>query len=252
VIDPLLHFKRSNLANQAMALLAQVSGKDASLQLAIAKLKMDSGDFDPAADALREADSLIKPDSPLYAEKEELWGILSDSLGEPESEKQHFEQAAKADSSRPVPLRKLGEMAAKDQSWNEAADWTQQFLATRPPSPGHYWAVLGDYRLAAEQRDEGIRALEMALEVDPYDYWGHYRMARVFEQKKDTENAIKEYEYLMRYAFDRDPDIYLKLGNIYKDAGRKRDALRVLAKGIRILPTNPSIYRLYREVRGES
>ena len=250
MIEPFLHFKRSNLANQSMALLAQVSRKDeASLQLAIAKLNMDSGNLDRAADALREADSLMKPGSPLLAEKEELWGILNDSLGESESAKQHYESAAKTDPMRPLPLRKLAEMAAKDQSWTEAADWMQQFVATRPTSLGHFWAMLGDYRLAAEQLDDGIRALETALTVDPYVYWGHYRMARVFEQKKDMESAAKEYEYLVKYAFDRDADVYLKLGNIYKDAGRRRDALRVLAKGTRILSTNAGIYRLYREVQ---
>jgi tetratricopeptide (TPR) repeat protein len=148
-----------------------------------------------------------------------------------------------------LPLRKLAEMAAKDQSWKEAADWMEKYVATRPPSLGHFWAMLGDYRLAAEQPEEGLEALRMALEVDPFVYWAHYRMARVFEQKKDMENAAKEYEYIVRYAFDRDADVYLKLGNIYKDAGRKRDALRVLAKGARILPTNPAIYRLYRELR---
>src|SRR5881396_2858061 len=35
----------------------------------------------------------------------------------------------------------------------------------------------------------------------------------------------------------------------YQDAGRRRDALRVLAKGTRILSTNAGIYRLYREVQ---
>ena len=54
----------------------------------------------------------------------------------------------------------------------------------------------------------------------------------------------------MRYAFDRDPDIYVKLATLYKDAGRNGDALRVLTKGHRILATNPAIYRLYREVSG--
>ena len=250
MIEPFLHFKRSNLANQSMALLAQVSRKDeASLQLAIAKLNMDSGNLDRAADALREADSLMKPGSLLLAEKEELWGILNDSLGESESAKQHYELAAMTDPMRPLPLRKLAEMAAKDQSWTEAANWMQQFVATRPTSLGHFWAMLGDYRLAAEQLDDGIRALETALTVDPYVYWGHYRMARVFEQKKDMESAAKEYEYLVKYAFDRDADVYLKLGNIYKDAGRRREALRVLAKGTRILSTNAGIYRLYREVQ---
>src|SRR5437870_6245701 len=250
MIEPFLHFKRSNLANQSMALLAQVSRKDeASLQLAIAKLNMDSGNLDRAADALREADSLMKPGNLLLAEKEELWGILNDGLGESESAKQHYELAAMTDPMRPLPLRKLAEMGAKDQSWTEAANWMQQFVATRPTSLGHFWAMLGDYRLAAEQLDDGIRALETALTVDPYVYWGHYRMARVFEQKKDMESAAKEYEYLVKYAFDRDADVYLKLGNIYKDAGRRREALRVLAKGTRILSTNAGIYRLYREVQ---
>src|SRR5206468_9947352 len=98
------------------------------------------------------------------------------------SAKQHYEMAAKTDPTRPLPLRKLAEMSAKDQSWSEAANWMQQFVATKPTSLGHFWAMLGDYRLAAEQLDEGIRALETALTVDPYVYWGHYRMARVFEQ----------------------------------------------------------------------
>ena len=73
-------------------------------------------------------------------------------------------------------------------------------------------------------------------------------MARVFEKNKDIENAIKQYEFLVRYAFDRDPDIYINLATLYKDAGRFGDALRVLTKGRRILATNPAIYRLYREV----
>ena len=38
----------------------------------------------------------------------------------------------KADPARPIPLRKLAEMAAKDQSWMEAATWQQRFLETKP------------------------------------------------------------------------------------------------------------------------
>ena len=53
---------------------------------------------------------------------------------------------------------------------------------------------------------------------------------------------------MIRYAFDRDPDIYVNLAKLYKDAGRRTDALRVLIKGHRILATNAAIYRLYREV----
>ena len=102
----------------------------------------------------------------------------------------------------------------------------------------------------ADQVDHGSEARETALRIDPYTYWGHFRMARVFEKNKDTEGAIKQYEFLIRYAFDRDPDLYLNLAMLYRDAGKIPDALRVLKKGRRIHSTNPAIYRLYREILG--
>jgi spermidine synthase len=249
MIEPFLVFHRSNLANQAMAMLAQAPKKvEGTLQLAIAKLNMDSANFGRAEEALKQAESQIRPESPIMGEKEELMGLLYESLGQTEEAKQHFQRAAASDATRPVPLRKLAEMAAKDQSWTEAAKWQQQFLATQPQQLGHYWAVLGDYRLAAEQAEQGSQALETALHIDPYVYWAHFRLARVFEKNKDKESAIKQYEFLMRYAFDRDPDVYVNLANLYKETGRKRDALRVLIKGRRILATNPAIYRLYRQI----
>jgi tetratricopeptide (TPR) repeat protein len=249
MIEPFLAFKRSNLANQAMALLAQVPKKEeASLQLAIAKLNIDSANFGRAEEALKQADSQIKPGSPALGEKEELKGLLYESLGQNDQAKQHFELAVQADPMRPLPLRKLAELAAKDLSWTEAAKWMQQFLKTEPQQLGHHWAVLGDYWLAAEQVEPGSQALETALRIDPYVYWGHFRMARAFEKNKDSEGAIRQYEFLLRYAYDRDPDVYINLATLYKDAGRNRDALRVLTKGRRILATNPAIYRLYRQV----
>jgi spermidine synthase len=250
MIEPFLFFRRSNLANQAMALLAQVPRKEeGSLQIAIAKLNLDSGNLGRAEEALKQAGEQIKPGSPLMAEKEELNGLLHESLGNTDEAKMHFERAAQFDSTRPVPLRKLAELLAKEQSWNDAAKWMERFLDTHPQQLGYFWAVLGDYRLAAEQLDAGSQALETALNIDPYLYWGHFRMARVFEKNKATADAIRQYEFLVRYAYDRDPDIYVNLATLYKDAGRKRDALRVLKKGARILSTNTKIYRLYREMR---
>jgi tetratricopeptide (TPR) repeat protein len=219
------------------------------LQIAIAKLNLDSGNLSRAEEALKQADGQIKPGSPLMAEKEELNGLLQESLGNTDEAKMHFERAAQFDSTRPVPLRKLAELLAKEQSWNDAAKWMERFLDTHPQQLGYFWAVLGDYRLAAEQLDAGSQALETALNIDPYLYWGHFRMARVFEKNKANADAIRQYEFLVRYAYDRDPDIYVNLATLYKDAGRKRDALRVLKKGARILSTNTKIYRLYREMR---
>src|SRR5215510_695231 len=131
MVEPFLISRRSNLANQAMALLAQVAKKEeARLQLAIAKLNIDSGNFGRAEEALKTADGQVKPDSSLMAEKEELMGLLSESLGNIEAAKQHFAKSAEAEPDRPIPLRKSAELAAKDQAWGDAAKWMERFIQT--------------------------------------------------------------------------------------------------------------------------
>src|SRR5262245_47603610 len=120
MIEPLLAFKRSHLANQAMALLAQVpENEEASVQLAITKLRMDSADWEGAEEALKQADSQIKSGSPIMGEKEEMMGLLYESLGNLDEAKKHFERSVKVEPMRPLPLRRLAELAAKDQSWTD-------------------------------------------------------------------------------------------------------------------------------------
>src|SRR5262249_31206888 len=126
MIEPFLVYKRTNLANQAMAFLAQAPKKEpASLQLAIAKLNMDSGNLGRAEEALKQAEGESKPESALTGEREELFGLLYEALGNVEKAKQHYMNSAKSDPARPLPLRRLAQLSAKDQSWNEAADWME-------------------------------------------------------------------------------------------------------------------------------
>ena len=158
MVEPLLVFKRTNLANQAMALLAQAPRKRKDrFSLAIAKLNMDSGNFVRAEEALKQAEAQSKPESPLTAEREELFGLLYEAWGSVDKAKQHFISSAMSDPSRPLPLRKLAELSAKDQSWKEAGDWMERYVATQPQQLAHFWAMLGDYRLAADQVEQGGR-----------------------------------------------------------------------------------------------
>jgi tetratricopeptide (TPR) repeat protein len=76
-------------------------------------------------------------------------------------------------------------------------------------------------------------------------------LARLFEKENQTDDAIEQYEYMMHYAFDRDPDLYVKLANLYKAKGGKTREIRALLKrGHRLYPTDVPIYRLYREAVG--
>ena len=218
--------------------------------MSIARLNLDSGNLKRAEDSLHQADNQIPAESPLAGEKEMLWGALSDATGNTAEATRHYELSAHAQPPWPVSLRRLADIHAADQKWGDAAAWMEQYAATNPIGAARYWAAIGSFYIAAKQPDPGVKALQTALELDPYIYSAHYQMARLFEQGNDRENAIKQYEFLVKYAFDRDPDVYMKLATLYKNAGRLRDAERVLAKGARILPTNPGIYRLYREVQG--
>jgi tetratricopeptide (TPR) repeat protein len=244
-----LFFKRSTLASQAMVRLAQAPHQDETLQLAVARLNIASGNFADADDALKQADRLADPNGTFASEKEELWARVHDALGHTEEARKHLERAAVADPKRPWPLLRLSEISARNESWNDAARWMRMFIATRPQNLGQLFAILGEYYLTAHNVVAGTLALETAFRIDPYVYWGHYLMARIYEKNQDTAAAIKEYEFIMHYAYDRDPDNYLKLAALHKNSGQRDQAVRVLAQGHRIFAKNLPIYRLYRQMQ---
>jgi spermidine synthase len=249
MIAPFLTMKRPNLANQAMATLGQVERRNpSSLHLAIAQLDLDSGNLASAEDALTKASSTQTVEDPLYADTEELWGIYYRKSGAPLEGVRHFMNAVSADPNRPVSLKQLAEICAQNQTWDEAAQWMERYIAQKPRDSAESWAMLGDYRLAGNHPEIALEALETSLRLDPYTYTARWRMARLFEDRKQSETAIEQYEFLVKYAFDRDPEVYLRLAKLYQAEGRRKDAQRVMAKGRRIFATNAEIYRLYEDV----
>jgi spermidine synthase len=248
VVEPFLATNRPNYANQAMAVLAQTPRKnDASLYNVLGRIDLDAGSFKNAEDSLQKASAAVG-DSPLAGETEELWGLLYEKQGAPNQAIEHYKRAVAAEPSRPLSLRKLAELNAINKQWDEAASWMEKYITTRPLDLGHNWAILGDYYLAGKQIDQALRALQTAIATDPYSYWARYRLGTLFETKNEKAEAIKQYEFVIRYAYDRDPDIYVKLAGLYKAEGRMNDARSLMAKGFRMFSTNPEIYRLYREV----
>ena len=248
MIEPLLAIKRSNLANLAMAALGQAERQDpATLHLAIARINLDDGNLASAEEALTKASEGQKPESPSYAETEELWGNLYQQSGNQDEAVRHLTNAVTADPSKSRALKKLADIHAQNLTWALAATWIEKYIATKPRDEAHSWALLGDYRIASNEPEKALEALQTSLKQDPYTYWAHWRMARLFAERKQIDDAIHQYEFLVRYAFDRDVDVYLNLNKLYIEAGRKADMRRLLKKGRRIFPTNAEIYRLYRD-----
>jgi tetratricopeptide (TPR) repeat protein len=72
----------------------------------------------------------------------------------------------------------------------------------------------------------------------------------VLEEQKDLKSAALHYETAIRYGLDRDAEIYSRLAKLYQTMGRPADAVQLVRTGLRIFPTNPELYRLYREIGG--
>jgi spermidine synthase len=249
MVEPFLNMERSNLANQAMGVLGQSERRDdASLHLAIAQIAFRRGDLDEADAELQKAAKAARPGNPAIAVIEELRGQLSQRLGDDDGAIAHFSAALAAAPGRPFPTRRLAEIYGAREDWVNGAHWMEQYVATEPLALGHQYAMLGDYYLAGKDVSNAVKALRTGIDKDPYTFWVHFRLARIFEEQQQTADALRHYEIAARYGFDRSPEIYTRLGGIYKSEGRIGDARKLLRQGRRIYPTNSEIYRLYREL----
>jgi tetratricopeptide (TPR) repeat protein len=251
MVEPFLDMNRSNLASQAMGVLGQAErADDASLHLAIAQISFSRNDLQAAESELRKARESAKPGSRVIAGIEEMQGLVSQRLGNDDEAIGHFTAALSVEPRRQLPIRRLAEIYGARQDWVNGARWMEEYVASEPLALGHQYGTLGDYYLAGKDVPKALKALQTGIEKDPYTFWVHFRFARMFEEQKQTANAIRHYEIAARYGFDRSPEIYTRLGNVYKAEGRLREALDLLKQGRRIYPTNSEIYRLYRELDG--
>jgi predicted membrane-bound spermidine synthase/tetratricopeptide (TPR) repeat protein len=252
MIAPLLHMDRANLANQAMGMLSQLDHREpGAVEIAMARIRLAANDANSADAQLKKASASMPSNSPLLADREELWGQVDESLGDSEAAIQHYLAANAADPHRPTPPRRLAELNGQKREWKEAAKWMETYVKVEPAATGHELALLGDYFMADMDLDRALPAFEAALKKDEYTFFARLNLAKIFEVQKRADDAIEQYEWMMHYAFDRDPDIYVKLVNLYKTKGGKEREIRaVLKKGHRLYPTDVAIYRLYREAFG--
>ena len=252
MIAPLLHINRAHLASQAMGMISTLEKREpGALEIAMARISLSAGEALRAGAQLQKAREAMPANSALLADREELWGQVEGSLGNNTVATEHYLAAAAADPHRPGPPRRLAELYSTKKDWKEASRWMEQYVKVEPAATGHELSLLGDYYMAGFELDKALATFKVALQLDPYTFLARLNLARLFEKGNQTDDAIEQYEYMMRYAFDRDPDVYVKLVNLYKIKGDKAKEIRtVLSRGHRLYPTDMPIYRLYREAFG--
>src|SRR6185295_12742405 len=161
MIEPLLHIGRQNLANQAVGLLSQMESPEPGLlDISMARISLDQGNAETAENQLKRTLDTVKPGNPLFADREELWGMVNQKLGKSEEAIRHYEAAAAADPLRPKPPRRLAELNALKQAWKEAAQWMETYTKVEPAATGHELALMGDYFMADRNLDKAQDSLK--------------------------------------------------------------------------------------------
>ena len=247
VMKPLIEMGEAVFAGQAvreLALLERDAGE--SLYIAMARLNIDSSQFEQAEQSLSLAAEFSSDADPYATEREELWALLREQTGDRAAAIDHHMRVLSSDPSRSESLRKLAELSALTVQWDQAVMWMEEYIQTSPVPIAFYWALLGEYLVAGERHGEALEALLTALDLEPYSYLARMRLAKVMEERGDTAQAIEHLEILTVYALDRDVAIYTRLANLYIADERWDDAERVLLKGARIFPTDTAIYRALR------
>jgi spermidine synthase len=253
LIEPFLDMERPNLASQALGFLSQTPrSNDSSLHLARAHIAYDRGDLQTSNSELTQAAAIVNPGDPLIASIEEMRGLIKEKFGDAGGAIEHYKASVEAEPERELPLKRLSELYAIQKDYVNGAMWMERYIATSPLALGHQYGILGDYYLAAQDSENAIKALRKGLEVDAYSFWARYRWAQLHEEQKDLKQAALQYEAALRYGFDREPELYVRLAKVYQAEGRTSDALKLIRTGMRIFPTNPDLYRLYGEIgRGD-
>jgi len=253
MIEPFLDMERRNLANQALGVLGQTPrSDDASLHLAIGQIAYQGGDLAKSETELVTAADSAKPGNPLIASIEEMRGLTREKYGDADGAIEHYKASVAVEPDRELPLKRLAELYGMRKDYVNGAIWMERYIATKPLALGHQYGTLGDYYFAAENVPGALHALEKGLEIDAYTFWARYRLAQLYEERKENKEATRQYETALKYGFDREPELYSRLAKLYQAEGRTSDAIRLLKTGMRIFPTNSSLYRLYGEIgRGE-
>src|SRR5688572_24263233 len=253
LIEPFLDMERPNLASQALGFLSQVPRvDDVSLYLARAQIAYARGELESSDADLVKATASAQPRDPLIASIEEMRGLIKEKIGDANGAIERYKASVAVEPERELPLKRLAELYGMNKDYINGAMWMERYVATGPLGLGHQYGTLGDYYLAAKDIPNAIKALSKGLEVDAYTFWARYRWAQLYEEQKDIAQATMHYETAIKYGFDRDPEIYIRLAKIYQAEGRTTDAARLVRTGMRIFPTNSELYRLYAEIaRGD-
>ena len=165
-------------------------------------------------------------------------------FGNNEKARGDFQRILERDPKYAPALQSLKQLDSDFSRWPEAEDLQRRIIAADPHPGAAAYAELGRLYLRAGNPYESEKAMQQALEIDPYNYQAHVGLGQLFAGQKKWAEARQELEFVRQYFPDEDVAVYPLLFQVDHALGDSRAAAEAVRFGLRLFPDDSDLQRL--------
>ena len=136
-----------------------------------------------------------------------------------------------------IVFNNLGAAYAKTGESKEALKLWEQALKINPGIPEAYINMGVIYEKMGDKK-KALTAYQKALNLDASNAMAHFNLGVIYAKEKNFQKAVKEWETALNFE-TRDENILNSLAWVYEKIGRKKEALIMLEKSIKLSPYAP-------------
>lgn len=122
----------------------------------------------------------------------------------------------------------------------------QRLLELEPRRSREFFQRLASYAMQLQRDDEALDYAARALELNPDDAQGHYRLAQLYRQQGASGRAVTEYGRAIELN-DRLYDAYLELAELHETRSEIQEAIRVYLRLLGKAPDDAMVRRAGRQ-----
>ena len=137
------------------------------------------------------------------------------------------------------------EFARDRRDWRGSARAQTEYIAAMEDPAASEYCRLGDLWARAGNLTQAEEAFRSGLEHEPYSYMCHRELGEIDRVRGRLSAAREHLEFVVRFYPEADSSIYPSLALVYRAQGQLDKARKLLGKGHRIFPNDPTIYSLY-------
>ncbi|MCD4650352.1 MAG: tetratricopeptide repeat protein [Candidatus Cloacimonetes bacterium] len=201
----------------------------------IAMMQFDSDNY-PEAETLFQ--KLLTAD-PSYIEAYVYLGYMKFLEGDFASAEQYYKEGLKTNPKHEEFLIYLGSVYRRQNKHQEAISTLLIIAEDKNEAP--LWLTIGNSYADLGDIDAAIENLERALEINPEYDKAHLRLAFIYYDDENYEDALEYLEFVSESALNNE-DIEGKLAKAYKESGKLDSAIAQYRSNIEKDPANAKAY----------